>query len=520
MRNSIDASAASASPRTCASNRFSSGTTKPERSVNQPGAILRCGVHVPRLRLSRAAIAEAMAWANPPAKSAARGARAICNWDEDVLTMAVEAARPCVADAAGDPRNGGPSPQSILFCSTTAPFADRDDAVLLAAALGLPETVETSNLGASTRAATGALIGAARRSAPTLLVAGDARLTRAGSPQELTYGDAAVAMLLGPPGPEALATVLATRSLGSNFVDHYRMSGADFDYALEERWVRDESLMKLVPRAVAELLSAAGCAAETIRHLVIPASAGTAKRIAQACGLAAARCDSTVLTDCGDAGAATPLLMLAGTFDAAGPEELIVAVGIGQGVDALLLKTAAGVRRSRKALTRALACSCEEPSYVRYLSHRGLLDVDFGMRAERDQRTAHTVAYRKRGAIDAFMGGRCGRCGTVQFPQSRVCVNPECRATDTQAPHRLADSPGRVKSFTEDWQAYAARPPYFYGNVEFAEGGNLLMEFTDVEPGELAVGDAVRFVFRIKDEDRARGFRRYFWKAAKSREPA
>jgi len=43
--------------------------------VNQPGAILRCGVHVPRLRLSRAAIAEAMAWANPPAKSAARGAR-------------------------------------------------------------------------------------------------------------------------------------------------------------------------------------------------------------------------------------------------------------------------------------------------------------------------------------------------------------------------------------------------------------------------------------------------------------
>src|ERR1700721_2494531 len=277
MRNSIDASAASASPRTCASNRFSSGTTKPERSVNQPGAILRCGVHVPRLRLSRAAIAEPMAWANPPATS-----------------------------------------------------ADRDDAGLLAAALGLPETVETSNLGASTRAATGALIGAARRSAPTLLVVGDARLTRAGSPQELTYGDAAVAMLLGPPGPEALATVLATRSLGRTFADTYRMAGADFDYALEGRWGRDESLLKRVPRAVPELLSAAGCAAETIRHLVIPASAGTARRIAQACGLSAARCDSSVLTDCGDAGAATPLLMLAGTFDAAGPEEVMAARALGK----------------------------------------------------------------------------------------------------------------------------------------------------------------------------------------------
>jgi uncharacterized OB-fold protein len=49
--------------------------------------------------------------------------------------------------------------------------------------------------------------------------------------------------------------------------------------------------------------------------------------------------------------------------------------------------------------------------------------------------------------------------------------------------------------------------------VEFAAGGNLLMEFTDVEPGTLKVNDTVRFVYRIKDEDHARGFRRYFWKA-------
>ena len=47
---------------------------------------------------------------------------------------------------------------------------------------------------------------------------------------------------------------------------------------------------------------------------------------------------------------------------------------------------------------------------------------------------------------------------------------------------------------------------YLYGNVEFAEGGNLLMEFTDLTSGELKVNDTVRFVYRIKDEDRLRGF--------------
>ena len=478
-------------------------------------AILRVGVHVPKLRLPHSVIAAAMAWAHAPGRAAARGARAVCNWDEDALTMAVEAARSCVAAPAGGSVEADAAPQSILFCSTTAPFADRDNAVMLAAALDFSEATETLNLGASLRAGSSGFISALRSAdgAPTLLVASDARLTRAGSPQELTYGDAAVAMLLGPSSQAALASVLATHSLGSDFVDHYRMSGANFDYALEERWLRDESLLQLIPRAVTALLSAAGVGSDAVRHVALPVGAASAKRIAQVCGLQTAQRDERILAECGDAGVALPLLMLAGALEAAAPGDLMVLIGLGQGVDAVLLRAEAGVREAGRALSRALANRRDEPNYVRYLSHRGLIDIDFGMRAERDQRTAHTVAYRKRGALSAFNGGRCERCGTVQFPEARMCVNPECRATDSQVPHRLAETRGRVKSFTEDWQAYAARPPYLYGNVEFAEGGNLLMEFTDLEPGELKVNDAVRFVYRIKDEDRARGFRRYFWKA-------
>jgi hydroxymethylglutaryl-CoA synthase len=142
-----------------------------------------------------------------------------------------------------------------------------------------------------------------------------------------------------------------------------------------------------------------------------------------------------------------------------------------------------------------------------------LLNVDFGMRAERDNRSAHSVAWRKHRQLTAFVGGDCRNCGTVQFPKSRVCVNPECRATDTQADHPLALKTGKVKSFTEDWQAYSPRPPAIYGNVEFEGGGNLLMELTDVDAGEVGVGMRVGFAFRIKDVDALRSFKRYFWKA-------
>ena len=470
------------------------------------GAIHRCGVHVPRLRLAHEVIRAATAWANAPTLKTARGTRAVGNWDEDALTMAVEAARGNSAAAT-----------SVMFCSTTTPFADRDAAVLFTAALGLPESCETMNLGGSLRAGTTGFIAAARRGRelPSLVVASDMRLTRPGSPQEQTYGDAAVALLFGPDGPAALATVVTTLSVGTDFVDHYRMSGKDFDYAMEERWIRDESLNKRLPAMLSELLIAAGESPDAVRHFLVPASAATAGRLAKACGLGHARCDERALGECGAAGVATPLLMLAATLETAERGELILVVGLGQGVDALLLR-ATGRAQGSGAFSHALSRRHDETSYVRYLSHRGLIDMDFGMRAERDNRTAHTVAYRRRAALTGFMGGRCGKCGTVQFPLSRMCVNPACRETDTQAEHRLADSVGRVKSFTEDWQAYAARPPYMYGNVEFEEGGNLLMEFTDIDAGELKVADEVRFVFRIKDEDRQRGFRRYFWKATRT----
>ena len=56
------------------------------------------------------------------------------------------------------------------------------------------------------------------------------------------------------------------------------------------------------------------------------------------------------------------------------------------------------------------------------------------------------------------------------------------------------------------------RPPLVFGNVGFGDGANVMMEFTDVSPGQLEVGLPVEMRFRIKDFDDRRGFRRYFWK--------
>jgi hydroxymethylglutaryl-CoA synthase len=52
--------------------------------------------------------------------------------------------------------------------------------------------------------------------------------------------------------------------------------------------------------------------------------------------------------------------------------------------------------------------------------------------------------------------------------------------------------------------------------VQFAEGGRMMVDFTEVDAGQVEVGMPMRMVFRIKEVDPARGFTKYFWKAAQT----
>lgn len=465
------------------------------------------GAYLPRRRLERAAAAEALAWRHQAAGRAPSGTRAYAGWDEDSLTMGVEAARHALL--AGD----SVTPAGLQFASTTLPYADRSNAGVVADALSLANPLATQDTTGSQRAGTSALLAALDSGRPTLVVGAERRRTRAGSAEELAYGDGAAAVLTQA-GP-GIAEYLGGESHATDFVDHYRESGADHDYALEERWIRVEGHLKLVPAAIAALLSRLRISPGDVRHFVYAVPGAVARQVAQAAGIDPAAVRDALLDRCGHTGSAHPLLMLAATLDRAQPGELVLVVGFGQGVDVLVLRTGASIAnaRSRGAVERTLSAGVADRAYVRFLSHSGALAMDWGMRAERDARTAQSVHYRRHRDITGFAGGRCTRCGTVQFPRSRACVNPECRAFDTQTEHVLAGSLGRVKTYTEDWLAYVPAPPLQYGNVGFDEGGNAFIEFTDVDPGELAVGTPVRFVFRIKDVDPVRGFHRYFWKA-------
>lgn len=468
--------------------------------------ITALGAYLPRQRLARAAIAAAHRWMAPGLAGAAKGSRAFCAWDEDAITMAVEAARDGLRADPDRP------PAALQFASTTSPYADLQPSALVASALDLPQALLTADLAGSQRAATSALIRALRAGRDdVLIVASDRPRAKPASPQEMSYGAGAAALRCGSGEPFARLLGAASRSVP--FADHVRSADARHDYAWEERWIRDEGLAKIAPAAARAALVEAGLDVGDLHHLVLPSPLrGAGDVVARALGF---KGKVAAGLDEGYAGVAQAFLMLGRVLEEAAAGERVLLVGFGQGADALVLEVTAPLPRPEgwRGVSGAVADRIVGEDYLRMLSAYGEIEVDWGMRGERSGKAALTEQYRSSEQVAAFKAGRCRACGTVQFPQLAYCVNPACAAPAAQfEPHRLVDEPCRILTCTADWLAFHPSPPLHVGFVQFASGARLVMETVDVGPSGLDVGAPLRTVFRIKERDAARGHNRYFWK--------
>ncbi len=468
------------------------------------------GAYIPRGRLGKQAISDANSWFDAGLKSLAKGERSICNWDEDTITMAVEASRDCLTALDNKQLS------SLYLASTTLPFLDRQNSVVVSEALNLGKSIRTMDVSASQRAATSALISLLESTIQSnaMLVASEHRRSKAGSRSEMLWGDAAAAVTVG--SKQVIAEFLGAETYAVDFVDHYRGSGSDFDYDWEERWIRDEGFMKFLPAAVTKLLNNCEIGAQEIDHFILPSDQPrTPAAVAKKLGIHADAVVDNQIASVGVAGAAQPLLLLAKIIEAAKPGELVLLTGFGQGCDLLLFRVTGAVENTRpkSGVAAAIASRREETNYNKFLGFANLIERDIGKRGETDKQTYLSGYNRRKDLLTSFIGGKCRECGAVQIPRDRYCVNPECNALDSQHDYRFADKVGTVATWTADRLTFDWNPPAYFGMVEFEGGGKLMMDFTEVEQGAIDTGTAVTLHFRIRQFDTQRGFRKYFWKA-------
>lgn len=475
--------------------------------------ITALAIHLPRLRLQRAAMAAAMGWLCPRAET--RGARTLAYWDEDPITMAVAAARACLAQVP----EARTVVRALTFATTTPVFAEPQQAALLHAALRLPEATRAQDVGGTMRCGLLALHAALESAEPALLTAADMPLNTPGGTAEMRYADGGVSALVGC-GPDLL-TYRGGASLSAPFIERYRAADRPLATDWEERWVREEGFLELVPRAIAEALGQAQLSAADIDHFVLPCVIpGAAKAVALAAGLSCAKLAQPLDLECGDTGAAHALVMLARAMEDIRPGERVLVAQFGQGATALVLEATDAISAFPAAASAALADGVAEANYLKLPIFRGLMPWERGLRGRFPVNEALTTAYRNAEALLGFVGSRSPETGQVQFPPSRLAVAETGLFAETQQPWPLADLGGTVATATADRLAFSRSPPNCYGLVDIPGGARLMMDFTDPDAERLSPGDAVRFVFRIKDLDERTGFRRYFWKAVAAPAPS
>jgi 3-hydroxy-3-methylglutaryl CoA synthase/uncharacterized OB-fold protein len=455
-----------------------------------------------------------MGWLSP---GALPGEKAIANYDEDSLTMAVAAGIDCLK---GETRTGI---GGLYLASTTFPYREKESAAIMATALDLSPGIRTADFANSLRAGTGAILSAGdsikAEGVGSILVCGsDYRLARPGSSQEMVFGDGAAALLLGSSG--VIASLEGWHSASYDFPDYRRSEDDKFVRASEDRFIREEGYAKFIPEAILALLKKYKLEAEDIAKVAYPClnlrqHATIGKRL----GFQPEQIQEPLFTAIGEAGTASPLILLVAMLEEAKPGDNILLTSYGNGAEAILFKVTGEIEkvRDRERLKKQLALKRELASYEKYLAFRGLIPVEVGVNGEVAP-TQLPLTWRERKTVLALYGSKCQRCGTPQYPPQRICVNPDCGAVDEMEDYCFSDKRGVVFSYTADHVASPIDPPLLYGLIDFDGGGRFVFEITDCERDSIKVGMPVEMSLRRKYLDEPRGIHGYFWKATPIRE--
>ena len=472
------------------------------------------GAYVPMYRMERMVIWSAIGWATGIAPQP--GEKAVANYDEDSLTMAVAAGLDCLNGFDRGKIDG------LYLATTTATHKERQSSGMVTTALDLREDVRTADFGDSIKAGTTAInaaidavkAGSARN---LMVIATDSRLGAAGGSAEQLFGDGAAALMIGDEG--VVASLEGSFSLTEDLMDVWRADGDTFIRTWEERFIRDEGYMKIMPKAAAGLLAKYKLSLGDFTKVAFYApDARTHGAIARAMKLDPGQVQDPLINTIGNTGTASPLMMLVAALEDAKPGDKILVISYGNGSDALYFQVTEEIEkvRNRNGIKKSVASKKQLTSYEKYVRFREILPIELGGRAEMFA-TPVSALWRVHKAGLALVGSKCKRCGTPQYPPQRVCVNPECKAIDQMEPYRFSDKKAELFTYTGDNLAVSPDPPQVYGIIQFEGGGRSLMNVTDCVLEELKVGMPVEMTFRKLYSDAARGIHNYWWKATPPR---
>ncbi len=448
------------------------------------------GAYIPLYRLNRAEIARAWGVAETP------GEKAVANYDEDSLTMAVAAARDCITGI--DPK----SIEGVYFASTTSPYKEKQSAATIATILGLNREAFTVDFSGSLRCGTNALRAAidavSSGSAKSILVcASDVRLGHPAGGNESAFGDGAAALLVGDIG--VIAEIEGSYTLHDEIQDVWRSDRDHFVRSGEDRFILAEGYSRVIHEAVTAAFKKFNLTAKDFSKAVFYSpDQRQLGMVSRKLGFELKTQVQDILHSAvGNTGSAMALMCLVAALEEVQKEDRILLASYGNGCDVFNLKISDNIDkvRDRRGIKRHLASKRMISGYNRSLRWRELIDIQPPPRPPIELRQPGPAAqWRETQGELRLRGTRCKRCDTPQYPPQRVCMI--CQAKDEFDYYSFLDKKASVFSFSHDYLMATADPPVTVAVIDFEGGGRIMCDMTDRDPGEIEVGMPVEMTFR------------------------
>ena len=460
------------------------------------------GAYVPRHRLG----AGTFGWNAGTERSAA-------NFDEDSVTMAVAAGLDCLRGRDRQTVDG------LIFATTTPPYAEKQCAAIIAEALDLRREIfsadVTDDLRAGTTGLKAALDSVAAGSAKQVLVI--ASDSRQGAPKgdiERNSGDGAAAFLVSQ--EDVIASLDGFYSITDNMLDNWRSAQDQFVRSWEDRFITEEGLERILGEALSGYFQQQGTGAGDVAKIALYAPDGRRHtQLARGLGFSDEQVQDSLFGRLGNTGAAFPLMLLAAALEQAESGQLLLTVSYGDGSDVVGLRTTPAISEAKVAMgvTGYLDSKLMLDDYETYAGWRNVWITDSSARRPTPASPSATALWREGDRNVRLYGATCDKCGYVQYPPQRVCV--ECQTKDESTPVRLSDKPGTVFTYSMDYIAGAVDTPLVIAAVDFEGGGRMLCMMTDRALEEVAIDMPVEMSFRKLRV--VNGIHNYYWKAIPKR---
>ena len=436
------------------------------------------------------------------------GEKAVANWDEDSLTMAVEAAIDCLRGVDRESVDG------LYLASTSPPYREKQAASIVAKALDLRRDVVTCDVGDSVRGGTLALraaldavnAGSAKR---FLVVASDCRVPHAHTSFEEQFGDGAAALLVG--ASDHAAEIEATHTISSEFMDIWRREEDRHVQSWEERFIVEQGYLGHMSEVATELFEKSGLRPGDFARAAYSAwDQRRHREAARRMGFdARSQVEDSLLDSVGNTGTAQAMMVLVSALEKSSAGDRIFFANYGDGADAFAVRVAGqiGEGPERRGVRKHLASKMMLPNYGKYLHYRNLME--WQPVREIPPYTSLPVTWRDRQWTWSMRGHQCRQCGTIQVPVKRICN--WCQAKDDFDEVRLSDRKATLFSYSTDTLGtFNPDPPNVLTVVDFEGGGRLLTTMTDRDPDKLQPDMPVELTFRKITEHLQ--VKNYWWK--------